>query len=152
MSGHKCQETYEKYIYHTYDIFWVQALNLSSSLLLIIICDQTCKPYIIIIIVVVVNSIYLLIFFFPSRQHVTEKNFPETKALRMMPETEEALRKFYKPFNAKLYALLGVDYGWDDQDHSHLVYSSSDSSGVSKASLPPLPSSSDTVVVEDAPL
>lgn len=70
----------------------------------------------------------------------------------MRPETEKALRRFYKPFNAKLYALLGVDYGWDSRDHSHLVAGSLDSIDGSKGSLPSLPTGSRTVTIKEGSL
>lgn len=33
----------------------------------------------------------------------------------MRPDTKERLREFYIPHNERLFALLGADYGWNDQ-------------------------------------
>ena len=62
-----------------------------------------------------VRSVFAFVGLDPA--HVLEdaapKNVRGEYTAAMAPPTEAQLRRFYAPFNAKLYELLGRDLGWD---------------------------------------
>jgi hypothetical protein len=48
-----------------------------------------------------------------STQQRAYKPFNEAKYTPMKPETRARLVEYFKPYNARLYDLLGRDFGWD---------------------------------------
>jgi hypothetical protein len=45
----------------------------------------------------------------------TDKRHPKTHSLQLSLTLEKRLRKFYEPYNQKLYTLIGRDLGWEHQ-------------------------------------
>lgn len=52
----------------------------------------------------------------PSADYPNPDHFPKHRKFDyppMKPETRRELVEFFRPYNERLYALLGVDYGWE---------------------------------------
>jgi len=49
----------------------------------------------------------------------TYKPYNDAKYAPMKAETRQRLVEYFKPYNARLYELLGRDFGWDTYDANH---------------------------------